>query len=259
MPDLSVTLAQSNLYWHDPERNARLFLEETAYPQTDLVVLPEMFSTGFSMQTELAETAGTVALEVCARLAEKTGAAVCGSSMFRTENGETRNRLIFQKPGETPVFYDKRHLFSLAGEEKKYVPGTEIVTVEWKGWKIRPLICYDLRFPVWSRRTVQNNYDLLLYTANWPDRRSLAWRTLAKARAVENQSYVAALNRVGKDGNGMDHAGDSMLIDFGGRTLAKAKAFTPQVITAVLNKESQQHFRERLPFFNDGDAFEITE
>ena len=257
MQDLRITLVQTPLHWHDPEANARLFLEETAYPETDLVVLPEMFSTGFSMHTELAARAGETALHMCEELARKTGAAVCGSTMFRTEDGLAKNRLIFQKPGEKTAFYDKKHLFSLADEEKYYSAGAEKVIVEWKGWKILPLICYDLRFPVWSRRTREQNYDLLLYVANWPDRRSLAWRTLARARAVENQTYTAVVNRVGRDGNDMVYAGDSFVADYGGRSIAKAKPFTPQLITTTLSAEKQAAFRQRLPFFEDGDAFQI--
>lgn len=257
MPDLRITLAQTPLHWHDPEANARLFLEETDYPETDLIVLPEMFTTGFSMHTERAARAGETALYISETLARKTGAAVCGSTMFRTKDGLAKNRLIFQKPGEKPVFYDKKHLFSLAGEEKYYTPGTEKVMVEWKGWKILPLICYDLRFPVWSRRTREHNYDLLLYGANWPDRRSLAWRTLARARAVENQTYTAVVNRVGRDGNDMVYAGDSFVTDYGGRIVAKAKPFTPQLVTATLSAQKQASFREKLPFFDDGDAFQI--
>lgn len=257
MPDLRITLAQTPLHWHNPEANARLFLEQTDYPATDLIVLPEMFTTGFSMHTELAPEAGEAALTVCAELAQKTGAAVCGSSMFRTEDNLIKNRLIFQKPGEKPVFYDKKHLFSLANEEKHYSAGTEKRLVEWKGWKILPLICYDLRFPVWSRRTREHNYDLLLYTANWPDRRSLAWRSLAKARAIENQTYTAVVNRVGHDGNGMAYAGDSMLVDYGGRISAKAKPFAHEWVTATLSAEKQASFREKLPFFEDGDAFQL--
>lgn len=257
MQDLTITLAQTPLHWHDPEANARLFLHETDFPKTDLIVLPEMFTTGFSMHTALAEEAGASAGRVCNELANRTGAAVCGSTMFRAEDGTVKNRLIFQKPGENALFYDKKHLFSLANEEKHYSAGTAKLLVEWKGWKILPLICYDLRFPVWSRRTAEHNYDLLLYTANWPDRRSLAWRTLAKARAVENQTYTAAVNRVGRDGNDMVYAGDSLVLDYGGRISAKGKPFTRQLVTAVLSAEKQASFRGKLPFFNDGDLFQI--
>lgn len=258
MQDLRITLAQTPLHWHNPEANARLFLREIDFPQTDLIVLPEMFSTGFSMHTDLAEEAGALAQQICKELAARTGAAVCGSTMFRAEDGTAKNRLIFQKPGEEALFYDKRHLFSLANEEKHYSAGTAKLLVEWKGWKILPLICYDLRFPAWSRRTAEHNYDLLLYAANWPERRSLAWRTLAKARAVENQTYTAVANRVGRDGNDMVYAGDSMVIDYGGRVTAKGKPFTQQLVTAVLSAEKQASFREKLPFFDDGDAFRIT-
>jgi len=260
MQDLTLTLVQTPLHWQNPLRNAEMFLGEIGYPEkTDLIVLPEMFTTGFSMETGRAPEAGKTALEICGGLSQKTGAAVCGSSMFLDKNGQFRNRLIFQKPGEEPLFYDKRHLFSLAGEDEHYTPGRSRLVVEWKGWKIFPLICYDLRFPVWSRRTEANDYHLLLYTANWPDRRGYAWRTLAKARAIENQCYVAAVNRVGNDGNGMPHAGDTMLIDYAGKPLAKAKPFAAQTLTATLSAEKLLALREKLPFFNDGDTFGITE
>lgn len=257
MQDLSITLVQSILHWQNPQRNAELFLHEIDFSSpTDLIVLPEMFTTGFSMETGLAKEAGTTAEEICKQLAQKTGAAVCGSSMYE-ENGQHYNRLLFQKPNEKALHYDKRHLFSLAGEENHYTAGQTKCVVEWKGWRILPLVCYDLRFPVWSRRTRDENYDLLLYTANWPERRSYAWRSLAKARAIENQSYVAVVNRVGKDGNGMGYAGDSMLLDFGGKNLASAKPFENTTISHVLSMKKLLSFRERFQFFTDGDLFEI--
>lgn len=254
MQDLSITWHQTPLHWENPKANARLFLEETEYPETDLILLPEMFTTGFSMRTELAQEAGETALNVLQSLAQKTGAAVCGSSMFK-EGDQFYNRLIFQKPGEAPLFYDKRHLFTLAGEEKKYAPGNTRLIAEWKGWKIFPLVCYDLRFPVWSRRTPTNDYEVMLFLANWPDRRSYAWRTLLKARAIENQAYVIGVNRVGADGNGMPHAGDSCAVSFSGKILRQSVPFQAAIQTVTLNKEYLLRFRERLPFFNDGDSF----
>lgn len=257
MQDLTITLVQSDLHWQNPDRNAMMFLEELDFSEkTDLIILPEMFTTGFSMHTELAQQAGEAALNICKTLSVKTGAAVCGSTMF-LENGKNYNRLIFQKPNEPALFYNKRHLFSLAHEEEHYTRGDEKLIVELNGWKILPLVCYDLRFPVWSRRTKESNYDLLLYTANWPDRRSYAWRSLAKARAIENQCYTAIVNRVGKDANGMDYAGDSMVLDFGGKIVKKATPFKVENITVKLSADKLKKFRERLPFFEDGDHFEI--
>jgi len=257
MQDLNITLAQTDLHWENPALNARMFLDELDFSEpTDLIILPEMFTTGFSMNTSLAKEAGEAALTICKELANKSNAAVCGSSMF-FENGKYYNRLIFQKPNEVPLFYNKRHLFSLAGEEQYYSPGNAKLIATWKGWKILPLVCYDLRFPVWSRRTVENNYDLLLYTANWPERRSYAWRTLAKARAIENQSYAAIVNRVGNDGKEMTYAGDSMVIDYAGKVIKKTRAFKQENITTVLLADKLNSFRERLPFFNDADAFGI--
>jgi predicted amidohydrolase len=254
MQDLRITWHQTPLHWENPKANARLFLEENEYPETDLILLPEMFTTGFSMRTELAEEAGETALNILRSLARKTGAAVCGSSMYK-DGDRFYNRLIFQKPDEKPLFYDKRHLFSLAGEEKKYTPGNTRLVAEWKSWKIFPLVCYDLRFPVWSRRTPENEYEVMLFLANWPDRRSYAWRTLLKARAIENQAYVVGVNRVGADGNGIPHAGDSCAVSFSGKILRHSVPFRTEVQTVSLNKESLLRFRERLPFFNDGDSF----
>lgn len=256
MQDLNITLVQTNLHWQNPPQNHAMFLGMDFSDKTDLIVLPEMFTTAFSMHTDIAKEAGETALDVCRQLSQKTGAAVCGSSMFY-ENGKYYNRLIFQKPNEAPLFYDKRHLFSLAQEEKYYSPGNAKLIVELHGWKILPLICYDLRFPVWSRRTKESNYDLLLYTANWPDRRSYAWRTLGKARAIENQCYTAIVNRVGEDDNNMVYAGDSMVIDYGGRVISKAKPFQQENITQTLSAEKLNSFREKLSFFNDGDRFSL--
>lgn len=258
MQNLIISPVQTHLHWENPEDNARLFLQEIKYPEsTDLIILPEMFTTGFSMRTGLAERAGHVALDICRELAGRTGAAVCGSTMYRSEDGKFVNRLIFQKPGETPIFYDKKHLFTPAGEHHHFAPGKTRTVVEWKGWRILPLICYDLRFPVWSYRTPENNYDLLLYTANWPERRSLAWRELLKARAIENQSYVAGVNRTDTDGNGMVYSGDSAVIDYGGRYLKKFRPFSPGTGKVELDAGNLLNFREKLAFFEDGDRFEF--
>ncbi len=258
MQNLKITLVQSPLHWENPEANKHLFLKEWTFSEsTDLILLPEMFTTGFSMQTLLAREAGDTALEICRTLSEKTGAAVCGSSMFVTEEGKYVNRLIFWKPCGTWEFYDKKHLFTLAAESNHFTAGNTRLVAECKGWRICPLICYDLRFPVWSARTAEHNYDLLIYTANWPERRSLAWRQLLRARAVENQCYVAGINRVGTDGNGMVYAGDSTVIDYGGRYVKKLRPFLPANETVELNAESLLAFREKLPFFNDRDDFEL--
>jgi omega-amidase len=258
MQNLKITLVQSPLHWENPAANKQLFLESWSFSEsTDLIVLPEMFTTGFSMETSLAREAGDTALEICRTLSEKTGAAVCGSSMFVKEDGQFVNRLIFWKPGGTPEFYDKKHLFTLAAESVHFTAGNSRLIVEWKGWKICPLICYDLRFPVWSARTTEHNYDLLLYTANWAERRSLAWRQLLRARAVENQCYVVGINRVGKDGNGMMYAGDSVVLDYGGRYVKKIRPFLTCQETVELNADSLESFREKLPFFRDQDEFEL--
>ena len=258
---MHITLLQPDLYWHDPVAN-RAMLEEHifALPEpTDLIVLPEMFTTGFTMDARaVAEPMNLTTFRWLKQMAAQTGAVVTGSYVVR-EGNAFYNRLIWMQPdGEFDV-YDKRHLFRMAGEEKVYTAGTRPIVKEWKGWRICPLICYDLRFPVWSRNTSssESTYDLLLYVANWPAPRRNAWNTLLQARAIENLSYVVGVNRVGQDGNQHDYTGDSAIIDFTGDVLFR-HSDTEIVYQQKLSLDDLRAFRERFPADLDADDFTLT-
>ncbi len=257
MQDLKITLIQTKLFWQDKTANLKMFGEKIAAidEQTDLIVLPEMFSTGFSMNAkELAEqnNDGTVTwLKAQAKLSK----AVITGSIIIKEKDSYYNRLFWVRPDGTYETYDKRHLFTLANEHDYYAAGNERIIVELKGWKVCPLICYDLRFPVWSRNNT--NYDLLIYVANWPERRSHAWKTLLLARAIENQCYVAGLNRVGDDGNEVYHSGDSAVINPMGEIISNIKPSEEIVETNNLSVEYLKKIRTKLAFLKDQDNFEI--
>lgn len=251
---LRITTVQTFLHWEDKKANLRdlerklLALQEP----TDLIILPEMFTTGFSMQSKyLAESMSGETVHWLAKLAEKKAAVVTGSVII-AEEGQYYNRLIWMRPDGTFTYYDKRHLFALAGEDLHYSAGKTRLVTEWKGWKICPMICYDLRFPVWSRNT--EDFDLLIYVANWPEKRSQHWKTLLLARAIENQCFVAGINRVGDDGNGFHHSGDSALIDYSGRLLLQIHE-KEALTTLEISKEPMLYYRKQLPFLTDGDTF----
>lgn len=256
METLRITLVQSELHWEDPEANRRAFSGRLAHlsGQTDLVVLPEMFSTGFSMRAaELAEPPEGPTMQWMLARAKELNAVIAGS-LIVAERGSYYNRLVWMLPDGNYHTYDKRHLFTLAGEDRHYTRGNSHLLLTYRGWKILPLICYDLRFPVWARNT--QNYDLLLFVANWPERRVAAWNTLLAARAIENQCYVAGVNRVGEDGNGVYHCGDSALYDYAGRQLYRC-THQEDIFTAHLQLEPQRTFREKLAFLQDRDQFRI--
>lgn len=263
MEQLNVTLIQSALIWEDPEANRQYLGEKIAtLPDgQDVIVLPEMFTTGFSMNcAHLAEEVGGSTYSWMAQYAERTGAAIVGSVLVQ-ERDELYNRLIWMNPDGTYESYDKRHLFTMANEQDHFKAGEERLIVEYRGWKFCPLICYDLRFPVWARNGWDAaggaDYDVLLYVANWPERRSSAWRNLLVARAIENQCYVVGVNRVGKDGNEIPYRGDSALIDPMGELLV---SFDPEVEnekTHVIVRDELTRVREKLPFLPDGDRFTI--
>ncbi|HZG00169.1 MAG TPA: amidohydrolase, partial [Chitinophagales bacterium] len=220
----------------------------------DVIVLPEMFATGFSMRAEtLAKGSSTKALEQMKRWAKEKSCVVCGSLMFE-EAGKYYNRMIWMKPDGNYVHYDKRHLFSLGEEHNHYGAGSKRLTVECKGWKIRLIVCYDLRFPVWCRNN--DDYDLMIVVANWPERRAFAWNQLLIARAIENQCYVAAVNRVGEDGNKIYHSGDSAVLDYKGETLTKA-SHDEVVLYQTLQREPLQDFRKHFPFLAGRDSFTL--
>ncbi|MDX1943357.1 MAG: amidohydrolase [Saprospiraceae bacterium] len=257
MENLRVTLVQSFLHWEDKSANLRQFDQKLASlaGQTDLIILPEMFSTGFSMNaTALAEDMQGRTMQWLRDKAAILESGITGS-FIAEENGHYYNRLVWMHPDGTYSTYDKRHLFTYADEHQHYTPGQQPLLVELKGWRILPLICYDLRFPVWSRNV--QNYDLLLYVANFPERRSHAWKSLLTARAIENLAYTIGVNRVGNDGNEISHSGDSMLIDYAGQTLYQI-SHLEDIFTATLSYQALQEFRQRFAFLQDRDHFTIS-
>jgi predicted amidohydrolase len=255
-PDLHLTLVQTSLFWESREQNLEMFSRKlnSFNEPTDLILLPEMFSTGFSMNTEkFAETMDGVVVQWMKEIALKKNAVICGSLMMK-DGDRFFNRLLWMAPDGRLDYYDKRHLFGLGEEHRHYTAGKKKLFVELKGWKILPLVCYDLRFPVWSRNA--ERYDLLLYVANWPERRVHAWKTLLEARAIENQCYTIGVNRVGHDGHGVFHSGESSVIDPRGEMLWREKD-KECIHTCTLSFHHLNHIRESLPFLKDGDAFEI--
>jgi predicted amidohydrolase len=264
MNDLSVRILQSPLHWENPAANREQFAAQLAamQPGFDLVVLPEMFTTGFSMQpARVAEAANSETLTWMQQQAATHHTAITGSVAVH-ENGKYFNRLYWVNADGTFLHYDKRHLFRMAGEDEAYTGGTTNITPEIKGWRIRPLICYDLRFPVWSRNrwnktTLQADYDVLLYVANWPERRNHPWQSLLTARAIENQAYVIGCNRTGEDGNGITYIGNSAIIDFKGEDLARLEPGATGVLSATLNYEALAEFRKAFPAGLDADSFEV--
>jgi omega-amidase len=254
---LRVTLVQSDITWQDPAANRRQLAAHFRglAGHTDLIVLPEMFSTGFSMDAEtLAEAMDGPTVGWMREEAAAMGCAIVGSVIVR-DRGRNYNRLVWTRPDGTLEHYDKRHLFRMAGEHEHFAAGSTRLTVELKGWRVCPLICYDLRFPVWSRS--RDDYDLLLYVANWPARRAHAWSALLRARAIENLCYVAAVNRIGRDGNGASYVGDSVALDFLGQPLS-SEGGGDRVETAVLDLESLRAYRASFPAHLDADGFELT-
>ena len=256
---LRVTLVQQPLAWADPSANRARFaaLLGSLAGTTDLVVLPETFTTGFSMEVErLGEPAGGPTTVWLQDLAQELDAAITGS-VITAEGGRYYNRLLWAEPGGATLrHYDKRHLFRMGREHEHFAPGAAAWSVPWRGFNVCPLVCYDLRFPVFSRRRAGLDYELLLYVANWPAPRAHAWRTLLKARAIENQAFVVGVNRVGPDGHGIAHSGDSAAIDHLGQPLAEAGA-EPKVITVALDGARLAAFRDKFPAHLDADRFTL--
>ncbi|GAB3501774.1 amidohydrolase [Spirosoma knui] len=259
---MHVTLLQTNLYWHNPVAN-RAMLEEHIFslPEpTDLIVLPEMFTTGFTMDAKsVAEPMNLTTFRWLKQMAAQTNAVVTGSYVVQ-EGGRYFNRLIWMQPDGQFDTYDKRHLFRMAGEDGIYTAGSQRIVKEWRGWRICPLICYDLRFPVWSRNTTtpgQFDYDLLLYVANWPAVRRNPWNVLLQARAIENLSYVVGVNRVGQDGNQHQYSGDSAIINFKGDVLF-CETDNEVVHQQTLSLDELRAFRSAFPANLDADSFVIA-
>jgi predicted amidohydrolase len=294
MSTLTITTIQSNLHWEDKAANLQMFEEKITQLQqkTELVILPEMFSTGFSMQPEkLAEKMDGTTITWMKKLSAEKKIILTGSLIIEDE-GNYYNRLVWMLPNGQYGFYDKRHLFAYGQEDQHYTPGNKRLIASVKGWKINLQICYDLRFPVWSRQKPDAStladlvaseleakdfplpptedggasvvapdlipeYDVLVYVANWPERRNHAWKTLLQARAIENQCYVVGVNRVGNDGNDMHHSGDSMIVDAMG-TVLYTKPEVEDIFTITLQKEPLDEIRNKLPFLKDADRFIIA-
>ncbi len=258
MSILKVTSFQAYLYWENPQKNLQNIALKLGgiRESTDLIVLPEMFNTSFTMNAEkFAEPMEGPTLEWMKEQSNKFRCVVTGSFAVR-EGGKFYNRMLWMRPDGSYEYYDKRHLFSPGGEHLSYDPGESRKIVQLKDWKINLAICYDLRFPVWLRNKDQE-YDLLLLVANWPDKRSLHWRTLVTARAIENQSFVIAVNRVGHDGKEIYHAGESMCIDPNGNTVYY-KPEDEDLYTFSISKEVVLKARKDFPISNDADQFTIT-
>lgn len=265
MNNLRISLIQGDTRWHNPAGNRDYYghLIAPLHGTTDLVVLPETFTSGFSNDA-ISQAEGMDGLTVAwlREQSRKLDAAITGSVQIRTDEG-VFNRLFFATPDGGLKHYDKRHLFRYAKEHERYAAGRDRLIVEWKGWRICPLICYDLRFPVYSRnrydveRKGGLDYDLLIYVANWPSARAYPWKTLLRARAIENLCFVAGLNRVGTDGNGLHYAGDSAVIDFLGHPLSESTDEELVTTTTLPAAELLAH-RERFPAMLDGDAFTLA-
>jgi len=259
MSILKITTFQTYLFWENIDKNLQnLGLRLSSIREkTDLIVLPEMFSTGFSMNpSKLAEEMEGKSMKWMLEQARKFDSVVTGSIIIKEDN-KNYNRLIWMRPDGTYEYYDKRHLFGLGEEDQHYTAGNKKLFVELNDWKICPVICYDLRFPVWLRNTNQE-YDMLLIVANWPERRSLHWRSLIPARAIENQAFVVAVNRVGHDGNEVYHSGDSMCIDPNGKVIYY-KPNDEDLYTFSINKDDLTEARASFPFLKDGDSFKLTD
>jgi len=260
---LTISIIQPDIIWEDKTANLNQYssLIDGIKGHREVVILPEMFTTGFSMAPErLAETMDGPSVSWMKETARRKNIILAGSLIIE-EQGHYYNRFIWMQPDGNYGTYDKRHLFGYASEDKHYTGGDKKLIVQVKGWKICPLICYDLRFPVWARQTVAGNqeelqpaYDVLIYVANWPQRRSLAWKTLLQARAIENQAYVVGVNRVGKDANDINYSGDSALFGPLGEALWQAPE-QPLVHTLQLEKEPLLDARNHFPFLKDGDRF----
>jgi omega-amidase len=253
---MKIAIIQTQLFWENPTQNRKHFEEKinSISQEVDLIVLPEMFTSGFTMNPQaVAETMDGETILWAIALAKAKNCAITGSLVI-TENGNFYNRLVFIFPSGEIQFYNKKHLFSLAGEDKVYSAGSEKLIVDYKEFKICPLICYDLRFPVFSRNV--ENYDVLIYVANWPKPRVNAWDILLKARAVENMSYVVGVNRIGQDENKLEYVGHSQAVDYLGNNILEPQE-NEGFFIVELNKEKMLETRKKLNFLADSDLFEL--
>lgn len=271
MSSLTLTLIQSDLHWENKPANLKVFEEKinSIKEKTEVIILPEMFSTGFTMHPEkFAEDMTGETVTWMKRIAAKKRAILTGSIIIK-EKDNYYNRLLWILPTGESGYYDKRHLFAYAGENERYKAGSKRLIASVKGWKLNLMVCYDLRFPVWARQQLQilptNNgedkelkpeYDILMYLANWPEKRIHAWNTLLQARAIENQCYVIGVNRIGNDGNAIYHNGNSMVVNAMGEVLYQ-KQHQEDIFTITLEKQHLADTRSTLPFLKDADEFQI--
>jgi len=256
-PDLTISIIQTDIVWENKSANLDRF-DKYIYNinTTDLIVLPEMFTTGFSNRSsQLSESMDGISVQWMCNKAKEKDAVITGSLIIE-ENGKYYNRMIWAYPYGDVQYYDKKHLFSYAKENENYSSGNERKIIHVKEWNISPMVCYDLRFPVWSRRsTTDYDYHLLVYIASWPIARIQAWSALLKARAIENMSYVIGVNRIGTDGNKIEYCGDSEILDPLGTSIKKCDSYKEAVFTIELQKEDLIQTRQKLNFQNDADAF----
>ncbi|MEN8137638.1 MAG: amidohydrolase [Bacteroidota bacterium] len=254
---LKLTIVQTDIEWEDVSANLNRYSDKLALTKgkADLIILPEMFSTGFTMNVDkVGQSPDGEIVSWMKSTSLELQTAVLGSVIIK-EGNSYFNRAYFFYPDGSFEYYDKKHLFTLAGEEKVFSPGNERKVFEYKGWKIMPLVCYDLRFPVWSRNDL--NYDLLIYIASWPDKRRFAWQNLLKARAIENMAYVAGVNRVGLNVKGFDYSGDSAVLNSLGESIFEAKEYEEEVEIVEISKSQLVKTRKVLGFINDIDDFRI--
>jgi omega-amidase len=263
MKNLKITTVQANLKWEDAIasiKHLHTLLNRIEPKSTDIIVLPEMFNSGFTNNVKrCAEAMEGFTMQWMQETAKSRKAVVCGSLIIKEKN-KYYNRFIWMRPDGKYEYYNKRHLFSMAKEDTVFTKGNKLLIVEYKGWKIMPLVCYDLRFPIWSRNIDAKKifrYDVMINVANWPAVRNYAWQQLLIARAIENQSYVVGVNRVGKDGNAIPYVGNSLVLDMLGTKLSNQKAKREGVETIELNYKALQDFRKRFPANKDADAFKI--
>lgn len=253
----NLSLFQTDIVWQSPQANLEILNRwmEKLPPITDLVILPEMFLTGFSMDVEaIAQPMSGLGVNWLRTTAVSKNTAIAGSLSI-SENDRFYNRMLVALPDENLHTYDKRHLFRMGEEHKYFSSGNESIIIDYKGWSIMPLVCYDLRFPVWSRN-VDLKYDLLIYVANWPQARREAYLTLLRARAIENQCYVVGVNRIGTDGNGVKYAGESVVIDFKGRYMSELSS-NEGMLNCSISLNELREFRKAFPAYLDADSFEI--
>lgn len=248
---MKITGLNLDISWKNKEQNFKHIEKELQHQKADLFLLPEMFSTGFCMDAAEVSDKNQESLEFLKKMAKEKNAAFCGSASVE-ENGKFYNRMYFVHPEKKVDFYDKRHLFSFSGEDKVYTPGNERVIVNYKGFRILLQVCYDLRFPVFARNN--DDYDAILYVANWPEKRVAAWEHLLKARAIENLSFVFGLNRIGTDGNNLFYKESSHCFFADGKEISEKQR---NIVSAELNLEELKDFRNHFQFLNDRDSFSI--